>query len=94
MKIEQDEIRQTKYKKPIRTTTIVSILLFITILIVIGIIVLMLMMKEEKLTLTIDGQKVNYTDGTFLFTEGTGDVYMSIKDIAPLVGYDSHNRRI
>jgi len=94
MKIEQDEIIGKKYKKPVKTTTIVSILLAITLIILIAIIILMLSMKENKLVLTVDGQRLSYTEDTFLFTEGTGDIYISISDIAPLVGYDSHNRRI
>lgn len=94
MKIEKDELINKKYKKPIRTTKVVSILIAITVLIVIGIIILILVMQKDKLTLTIDGVKTSFSEDTFLFTEETGEVYMSIRDIAPLVGYDAHNRRI
>lgn len=91
MKIEKDEIIGKKYKKPIKATTIVSILIAITIVIVIGIIVLILMMQKDRLTLSIDGQSISFATDTFLFTEETGDIYISIKDIAPLVGYEGHN---
>lgn len=94
MKIEQDdEVLNKKNKKP-KIVTIISILIVITLLIVIGIVVLMMYTKEEKTKLYIDGIGVAYNEDTFKFTEGTGEMYISIRDIAGLVGYEAHNRRI
>lgn len=93
MKIEQDELINNKSKKSgDNIGKILSVLIVITILIVICILILMVSMKEKKLTLTVDGVSTAFTDDTFLFAEETGEIYISIKDIAPLVGYEAHNR--
>ena len=96
MKIEKDEIIKTKSPKAesSKVTKIVITLIVLTLLIVIGIVILISVLGKEKLVVTVDGKKVSFNEDTFLFTENNGDVYLSIKDIAPLVGYDSHNRRI
>lgn len=92
MKIEQDfgTVNNNKKSKS-KLTTIISVLIVITILIVIAIVVLMLSMKEKSLSVSVDGKNVQVTPDTFLFEENSRDVYISIKDIAPLVGYESHN---
>lgn len=95
MKIEQDMGTFNSGKKTKnKMTTVITILIIITLLIVIGIVVLMFSMKDESLVVTVDGQKVSYTSDTFLFEENSGEVYISIKDVAALVGYEAHNRRI
>lgn len=91
MKIEQDELINNKNSGD-KIVKILSILIVITILIVIGILILMASMREKKMTLTVDGVSTAFTDDTFLFAEETGEIYISIKDIAPLVGYEAHNR--
>ena len=95
MKIEQDMFEQSKDKKSKnKIATIISILIVVTILVVIGIILLILHMQGQKLVVNINGQKVSVSEDTFLFVEGKKEVYVSIKDIASYVGYESHNRRI
>lgn len=92
MKIEQDVGTFNNNKKSKnKLTTIISVLIVITILIVIAIVVLMLSMQEKNLEVSVDGKKVQVTSDTFLFEENSRDVYISIKDIAPLVGYEAHN---
>ncbi|MCI8620820.1 MAG: hypothetical protein HFJ50_03245 [Clostridia bacterium] len=91
MKIEQDNDIIIKEKKPRnKIVTIISILIILTILVVIGIIVLMVHVEDSKLSVNIDGKKVNFTEDTFMFVENTGELYVSIGDIAPLVGYEAH----
>ncbi len=93
MKIEKDEIIKTKSPKAesSKVTKIVITLIVLTLLIVIGIVILISVLGKEKLVVTVDGKKVSFNEDTFLFTENNGDVYLSIKDIAPLVGYEAHN---
>lgn len=92
MKIEQDEIIGKKDKKSgSKVTKIILILIVFIVLISIGIIVLLNYINGERLVLTIDGQRVTNTSDLFWFSETTGEVYVSIKDIAPLVGYEWHN---
>lgn len=93
MKIEKDEIIKTKSPKSEsnKVTKIVIALIVVTLLIVIGIVILISVLGKEKLIVTVDGKKVSFTEDTFLFTENNGDVYLSIRDIAPLVGYEAHN---
>lgn len=92
MKIEQDDDFIFKEKKPRnKIATIISILIIITILIVVAIVVLMIQLEGKKLTVTVDGKKVTANEDTFLFADGSGEVYVSIQDIAPLVGYEAHN---
>ena len=92
MKIEQDNFFDEKNigeQKSKKTTLIIIILIAITLLAVIGIIFLLMTQKNDKMLLSIDGKAVNYSDDTFVFTED-GKVYISIADIAKLVGYEAH----
>lgn len=92
MKIEQDGFVEKKGKKEKnKTVTIILILIFVTLLIVVGIAMLIAQLKERELAVYIDGRKVNVTSDTFLFTENNGEIYVSIKDVAPLIGYEAHN---
>lgn len=92
MKIEQDDFYRKKDKKNI--TSIISAMIVITVLMVIVIIVLILSMKDPKLVVTVDGQKVSIAEDAIIFAEDTNEAYISIRDIAALVGYEAHNRRI
>lgn len=95
MKIENEDIIQTKNPNSgKKITTLVSALIAITLVIVIGIIVLIMNMQGKKLSVTIDGVKTSVNPDVFMFTENNDDVYVSIRDIATLVGYEAHNRRI
>ena len=92
MKIEQDEDFMKKEKKPHnKVMTIISVLIVITVLIVIAIVILMMQVEKNKLSVTIDGKRININEDTFLFAENSEEVYVSIQDIAPLVGYEAHN---
>lgn len=92
MQIENDEYNQTKQEKKegIKTTTIIAVLITATIIAVIVIICLIISMQEDELTVVIDEVSVNVPSDTFIFTDN-GDIYVSIKDIAAYVGYESHN---
>ena len=91
MKIE-DEIQEYKEKKPKNnSTTIIAILIMVTLVIVVGIIFIILSLREQKMSVLIDGKKVEFIDNTFIFMEDTNEIYVSIKDVAPLVGYEAHN---
>ena len=92
MKIEQDDgFTNQKEKKPHnKLMMIIGILIVITTIIVITIIMLISSMKGKKLSVVIDGQKVAPSENTFLL-DVNGNVYVSISDVAPFVGYEAHN---
>lgn len=89
MQIEQEDVMPNE-KKSKKTITLIVILITITIIAVIGIVFAIMALQGDKLSASIDGKKVSFTEDTFIFTED-GKVYVSIKDIAPLVGYEAHN---
>ena len=89
MQIEQEEV-VSKERNSKRTITLIAILIGVTVIAVIGIIFAMMAIKKDKLTVLVDGKKVSFSEDTFIFTED-GKVYVSIKDVAPLVKYEAHN---
>jgi len=89
MQIEKDIIRQND-KKGTKTATIIGVLIAITIIVVIAIIFLMLSRSGKKFSVVINGQATNVSEDTFVITED-GKVYVSIRDIAPYLGYEAHN---
>ncbi len=89
MKIEQDVLVEKKDSQNKRAKIILLLILF-TILAVIGIFILILSIQGKSLTASINGNSVNYEPDTFIFTENNV-IYISIKDIAGLVGYETHN---
>ena len=91
MKIEQDQVVRKRDKSSAnKTMTLIAISIVIVILIVIGIVMVMANIKEAQLAITVDGKRQEFTEDTFIFME-TGEIYVSIRDIAPLVGYETHN---
>lgn len=92
MKIEQDGVVEKKGKKQKnKSVTIILILILVTLLIVLGIVMLIAQIKERQLAVYVDGRKVNVSSDIFMFTENNDKIYISIKDIAPIVGYEAHN---
>ncbi len=90
MKIE-DGKEYVPEKAKNKTITIISTLIAVTLLIVVSIVIIMLVTYKQNLSVNVDGQKVSFSEDTFLFAEGTNDMYISIKDVAELVGYEAHN---
>lgn len=92
MKIEQDDgfVNQTEKKPQNKLMMIIGILIAITAIIVVAIIVLISSMKGKKLSVVVNGQATAPSENTFLFTP-ENEVYVSISDIAPFVGYEAHN---
>ena len=92
MQIEQDEfeLNNNKNKSGSKTVKIVIALIVLSIIVVIGIIVAIFLLQGNKLSVSIDGTNVKFNEDTFKFTD-SGKIYVSIKDIAPLVGYEAHN---
>ena len=87
MKIENERVEKPRNK----TITIVAILIVLTVIILITVGLLIFYLREDRLSLTVDGKKVSFGEETFVFKEDSDDIYISIKDIAPLVGYEAHN---
>lgn len=92
MKIEEDEVVSTKQKsnKGPKTATIIAILITVTVLALIIIIYAIMAIRGKKLSVVVDGVETQMADDTFIFTD-EGKIYVSIRDIAPYVGYEAHN---
>lgn len=92
MKIEQDDgfINQKESKPHNKLMMIIGILIVITTIIVITIVMLISSMKVKEMSVVINGQTVAPKENTFLI-DVEGNLYISIADIAPLVGYEAHN---
>lgn len=74
--------KTSKTKKYVLIGLIVSVVLLLIIMVLL---VLFSSMKPQNLTLTIDGETKNFSQDTFVFEDEI--VYVSLKDIANLVGY-------
>lgn len=90
MQIEQDNYEQNNVDKSKKITTAIGIALTVLVVAIIAVIVLIISLTGNKLTVVIDGVAVKAPEDTFIFSED-GKVYVSIKDVAPLVGYSFHN---
>ena len=74
--------KNSKTKKYVLIGLIVSVVLLFLIL---TLLIVFSSMKPQKLMLSIDGQTKEFAQDTFVFEEEK--VYVSLKDIANLVGY-------
>lgn len=92
MQIEQDGFITNKKSgnDSKKTITIIIIALAVLVTIIIGIIIIMMSIAGGKLSVYVDGVKIKISEDTFFFSDD-GKVYVSIKDIAPIVGYTAHN---
>lgn len=81
---EQEEL---KSKKKMKIIAALLLILLIFSAIILGCIYYL---KNEQLKVYIDGKLVKTQSDTFIFS-GEDDVYISIKDFAPLVGYAANN---
>lgn len=80
--LKKDVQKNSNLKKYILIGLILAVTLLIILLVVV---VLYSSMKPKPLTVFIDGSAANYTQDTFIFNEDK--VYVSLKDIAGLIGY-------
>lgn len=81
---QEYEEKDYKVKKIIKVSIIVSV---IALFIVLGIYMYIYYLDSQTLKMSIDSQKATITDDMFVIDE-SGNVYVSIKDFAPLVGYE------
>lgn len=78
MKVEENGIITTEEKKKGNKTQMVIVaLILLTILAVIGITYAILEIKGRRLSVTIDGQKVKFSEDTFIFAENRKSVYIN-----------------
>ncbi len=89
MQIETDLNQMNKKKGP-KITTVLIIMMTIIIIAAIGVIIAILSLQKQPLRVSVDGLPVALPADTFMFGEN-GKIYVSIRDIAPQVGYTAHN---
>ena len=74
--------KKSNAKKYVLIGLIISVVLLLLLLVLL---VLYSNMIPQKMILTIDGQSQNYTEDMFVFEDN--NIYISLKDIANLIGY-------
>ncbi len=82
--------QNAKNKKMLRLIIICIVIVLIISAILIGAIYYLNLLEQRKLKIYIDGVKTNVSEDAFLI-EDNGKIYVSIKDVAKLLGYDVHN---
>lgn len=87
MHIEPIKVEKKK-KKNVNWLLVFIILISIIVMIIIGLIVYI---KAVRLDVYIDGKRIQVDSNLFIINEETNKVYVSIKDIAKYVGYESHS---
>lgn len=91
MKIEDEAMEYKEPKQKNKVATIVAILIAVTIIILVGVGVLIYYLQSMKLSVSVNGKEVTFREETFVFPENSNDIYISIRDVASLVGYEAHN---
>ena len=86
-----EESFQTKEEKSKKMTSkIILGAIILLIILIIGIISYLMYIKNSQLKLTLDGQ-VNEKFKDMLIIENDGTIYIPIKEVAGILGYDSYN---
>lgn len=87
--IEQSfQTKEEKSKK--MTSKIILGAIILLIILIIGITSYLMYIKNSQLKLTLDGQ-VNEKFKDMLIIENDGTIYIPIKEVAGILGYDSYN---
>lgn len=81
---QEYEEKDKKIKKIIKISIIVAV---IALFMVLAVYMYIYYLDSQTLKMSIDGQKTAITEDMFVIDE-TGNVYISIKDFAPIVGYE------
>ncbi len=82
--------QNSKNKKILKLIIICIIVVLIVSAALIGAIYYLNLVEQRELKVYIDGVKTSVNSDTFIIKDN-GKVYVSIKDIAKLLGYDVHN---
>ena len=86
-----EESFQTKEEKSKKMTSkIILGAIILLIILIIGITSYLMYIKNSQLKLTLDGQ-VNEKFKDMLIIENDGTIYIPIKEVAGILGYDSYN---
>lgn len=78
--------KNKKTKKIMIAITIIIVLLLLTSFALLGVIYYL---REGQFKFSVDGKSVNASEDLFIFEDNT--IYVSIRDIAPIVGYKYYN---
>lgn len=90
MNLLENEQQIEKNKKTKTIMTIIIVLIVILVGVCIGLLVMISSVQQNTLKLNIDNKSIsNFSEDIFLFEDG--NMYISIKDFAKLVGYEAHN---
>lgn len=83
-----DQKPKSKGKKVVLNLLIVSIVLLV---VVIALIYLVKTNQPKKATLSVNGENKNVISGLIINDQASGKKYVSLKDVAPLIGYEYQN---
>lgn len=90
MQIEQNNFIPDEGTKNKKIMAIIIALITVIVVAIIAVIFILMGMKSNRLSVVIDGVSTKAPEDTFVFYDD-GKIYVSVSDIAPLVGYSSHN---
>lgn len=91
MEIVGNSLYNSKKDKRKKTIRITVILIVVLILMLIGIISAVIYMQSLQFKTYIDGKTVNIPEDVFIVDSANNKVYVSIKDIAKYLGYETHS---
>ena len=91
MEIISNNLYNSETNKNKKTVRIIIILIVILILLLGGIITAVIYLKGQQFRTYVDGKIVNTSEDLFIIDNANNKVYVSIKDIASYLGYETHN---
>ena len=90
MNIIEESLQTKEEKSKKMTSKIILGAIILLIILIIGITSYLMYIKNSQLKLTLDGQ-VNEKFKDMLIIENDGTIYIPIKEVAGILGYDSYN---
>ena len=90
MQIKGGKIVTEGKEKKNKTSKILLICMGLILVLIIAIIGLIIYVQQNVFRIYVDGKVVNMPEDVIII-EDTGKIYVSIKDIAKYLGYESHN---
>ena len=91
MEIIGNNLYNSEKDKSKKTVRMIIILIVVLMLVLVGIIAAVIYIQSLQFRTYIDGKNVNISEDLFIIDNANNKVYVSIKDIAPYLGYETHS---
>ena len=86
-----DESTLNKNNKNKKLANILLVLIVLTIFIIVALLALMVTIKKDTLTVSLNGNLSENLKSLLIFEENNSKIYIPIKEVANLFGYNSYN---